>query len=185
MSYLLPFHTVSGVLQARILEWIAISFLSGPCFVRTLHYDPSILGPLHSMAHSFIELCKSLCRDKAAIHEGDWPSWQCSNKHNIVLALWAFEDNTFLIYKFYLSLFMLLLTDTLNGDLITKCSEILSRLKKTCSPLMSWCLHVTEPKVDKVWLGKLEEDSRSCGDCTHVYSLRATAARRPQIALIY
>ena len=26
----LPFHTVHGVLQARILEWVAISFSSGP-----------------------------------------------------------------------------------------------------------------------------------------------------------
>ena len=33
-----------GVLQARILEWVDISFSSGPHFVRTLHYDPSVLG---------------------------------------------------------------------------------------------------------------------------------------------
>ena len=26
---------------------------------------------LHGMAHSFVELCKPLCRDKAVIHEGD------------------------------------------------------------------------------------------------------------------
>ena len=40
----LPFHTVNGVLLARILEWFAIPSSSGPCFSRTLHYDPSILG---------------------------------------------------------------------------------------------------------------------------------------------
>ena len=40
----LPFHTVHGVLKARILKWFAIPFSSGPCFVRTLHHDPSILG---------------------------------------------------------------------------------------------------------------------------------------------
>ena len=40
----LPFQTVHGVLQARILEWVAISFSSDPRFVRTLCYDPSILG---------------------------------------------------------------------------------------------------------------------------------------------
>ena len=40
----LTFHTVHGVLQARILEWVAISSSSGPCFVRTLHYELSILG---------------------------------------------------------------------------------------------------------------------------------------------
>ena len=33
-----------GVLKARILKWFAIPFCSGPCFVRTLHHDLSILG---------------------------------------------------------------------------------------------------------------------------------------------
>ena len=41
---ILPFHTVHGVLKARILKWFAIPFSSKPCFVRTLHHDPSILG---------------------------------------------------------------------------------------------------------------------------------------------
>ena len=40
----LPFHTVHGVLKARILKWFAIPFSSGPLFVRTLHHDPSVLG---------------------------------------------------------------------------------------------------------------------------------------------
>ena len=40
----LPFHTVHGVLQARVLEWFAISFSSGPHSVRPLHHDPSVLG---------------------------------------------------------------------------------------------------------------------------------------------
>ena len=40
----LYFHTVHGVLVARILEWLAIPSSSGPCFVRNLHYDPSVLG---------------------------------------------------------------------------------------------------------------------------------------------
>ena len=39
----LPFHMIYGVLAARILEWFAIPSSSGPCFVRALHYDPSIL----------------------------------------------------------------------------------------------------------------------------------------------
>ena len=40
-----PFHTVYGVLKARILEWFAIPFSSGPHFVRSLwHHDPSTLG---------------------------------------------------------------------------------------------------------------------------------------------
>ena len=42
----LPFHTVHGVLKARMLNWFAISFFSGPHFVSTLHPDPSVLdGP--------------------------------------------------------------------------------------------------------------------------------------------
>ena len=41
-----PFHTVHGVLKARILKWFAIPFSSGPHFVITLHHDLSILsGP--------------------------------------------------------------------------------------------------------------------------------------------
>ena len=40
----LPFHTVHGAFIARILEWVIISSSSGPCFVRTLHYDLSVLG---------------------------------------------------------------------------------------------------------------------------------------------
>ena len=56
------FHTVHGVLKARILKWFDILFSSGLCFVRTLHYDPSVLGGLHSVAYSFIEL------DKGVVH---------------------------------------------------------------------------------------------------------------------
>ena len=36
-----PGSSVHGILQARILEWVAISFSSGPRFVRILHYNPS------------------------------------------------------------------------------------------------------------------------------------------------
>ena len=41
-----PFHTVHGVLKARILKWFAIPFSSGPRFVRILHHDLSFLGKL-------------------------------------------------------------------------------------------------------------------------------------------
>ena len=58
----LPFHIVHGIVKARILKWIAIPYSSRPHFVRTLHYDPTILEALHSMAHSFTEL------DKAVVH---------------------------------------------------------------------------------------------------------------------
>ena len=40
----LPFHTVHGILMARILERMAIPSSGGSHFVRTLHYDLSILG---------------------------------------------------------------------------------------------------------------------------------------------
>ena len=40
----LPFHTVHGVLKARILKGFAIPFCSRPRFVRILHHDPSVLG---------------------------------------------------------------------------------------------------------------------------------------------
>ena len=58
----LPFHTVHGILKARILKWFAIPFSSGPHFVRTLHRDLSLLVALHGLAHSYIEL------DKAVVH---------------------------------------------------------------------------------------------------------------------
>ena len=67
MLVLYMFHTVHGILKARILKWFPIPFSRGPCFVRMLHHDPSVLTPpswaaLHSMSHSFIEL------DKAVVH---------------------------------------------------------------------------------------------------------------------
>ena len=40
----LPFHTVHGVLKARVLKWFAIPFSSGPHSVRPLHHDPPVLG---------------------------------------------------------------------------------------------------------------------------------------------
>ena len=40
----MPFHTIHGVLKARILKWFAIPFSSRPHFVQTFHHDPSVLG---------------------------------------------------------------------------------------------------------------------------------------------
>jgi len=61
-SVLFAFYPVHGVLKARILKWLAISFSSGPHFVRTLHHDLSVSVALYSMAYSFTEL------DKAVVH---------------------------------------------------------------------------------------------------------------------
>ena len=47
---ILPFHTVYGVLKARILKWFAIPFSSGPHSVKPLHHDP----PVYLMARSVI-----------------------------------------------------------------------------------------------------------------------------------
>ena len=65
--FFLPFCTVYGVFQARILKWVAICSSSGPHFVRTCLSWVVLRG----MAHSFIELCKPLRLDKAVVHEGD------------------------------------------------------------------------------------------------------------------
>ena len=40
----LPFHTVHGVLKARILKWFAIPFFNGPCFVRDVNESICYLG---------------------------------------------------------------------------------------------------------------------------------------------
>jgi len=56
----LPFHAVHEVLKARMLKWFAITFSSGPRFVRTLQCDLSILGNPTYMAPSFIELHKTV-----------------------------------------------------------------------------------------------------------------------------
>ena len=47
---ILHFHTVHGVLKARILKWFAIPFSSGPHSVRSLHHDPPVLGGPTGMA---------------------------------------------------------------------------------------------------------------------------------------
>ena len=39
-----PFHTIHGVLKARVLKWFAIPFSSGPHSVRPFHHDPPVLG---------------------------------------------------------------------------------------------------------------------------------------------
>ena len=67
----LPFCIVYGVLMARILEWFVILSSSGPCFLITLTMTHPSWVVLCSMAHSFTELCKHLCHNKAVIHEGE------------------------------------------------------------------------------------------------------------------
>ena len=52
----LSFHTVHGVLKARILKLFAIPFSSGPHFVRTLHHDPFVFGGQPYMAWLIVSL---------------------------------------------------------------------------------------------------------------------------------
>ena len=56
----LPFHTVHGVLKARILKWFATPFSSGPRSVRPW---PVCLRWPHTAWLSFIELDKVSCWD--------------------------------------------------------------------------------------------------------------------------
>ena len=60
--------------HGKYTGWFAIPSSSGShfffFFVRTLCYDPSVLGNLPGMAYSFTELCKPIHHNKAVIHEG-------------------------------------------------------------------------------------------------------------------
>ena len=47
---MLPFHTVHGVLKARILKWFVSPFSHGPHSLRPLHHDPPVLGCPTGMA---------------------------------------------------------------------------------------------------------------------------------------
>ena len=59
VSYHFAFHTVHGVLKARILKWLAIPFSGGPRSVRPLHNDPpSWVTPQAWLG--FIELDKAV-----------------------------------------------------------------------------------------------------------------------------
>ena len=75
------FHTVHGVLMARILKWLAIPYPSGPHSVRPLHHDPSILGG--PTQHGLI----SLSETKLWYLWSDWPGF-CEYDFS-VSALWC------------------------------------------------------------------------------------------------
>ena len=62
MSCLFAFLYCLWGSQGKDTEVVCNPFSSGPCSVRPFHHDPSIVGSLHGMAHSFIE------SDKAVVH---------------------------------------------------------------------------------------------------------------------
>ena len=67
----LLFYTIHGFLVARIPEWLAISSSSEPQLseLSTMTCLPRVA--LHGIAHSSIELRKSLHCDKAVGHKGE------------------------------------------------------------------------------------------------------------------
>ena len=67
----LLFHTVHGFLLARILEWIAISFSSDHILSELFTMTYLSWVALHGMAHSFIELYKPFCHNKAVVQKGE------------------------------------------------------------------------------------------------------------------
>ena len=70
VSHIFAFSYSSRASRQEYQNGFAFPFSSGPRFIRALHYDPSILGGLTRMAHSFIELCKPLHHNKAVVHCG-------------------------------------------------------------------------------------------------------------------
>ena len=59
---ILPFHTVHGVLKARILKWFAIPFSSGHILSELSTISHPSCVALHGMAHCFTELDKAVVR---------------------------------------------------------------------------------------------------------------------------
>lgn len=73
---------------------------------------------------------------------------------------------------------------------LLKCSHMTPSLPTIWSSLYTFILLFilfAEPKVGKVWAGKLEENSRSRSNWRHVYSLMAGAVAKgaSQVGLIY
>ena len=56
----LHFHTVYGVLKARMLKWFAIPFFSGPHLSELSTMTHPLCVALQGMAHSFLELDKDV-----------------------------------------------------------------------------------------------------------------------------
>ena len=67
----LPFHTVQGVLVARMLERLAVPPPVDQVLSELFRVTRPSQVAQHSMTHSFTELCKPLCHDKAVIYEGE------------------------------------------------------------------------------------------------------------------
>ena len=66
----LLFHTVHGVLKARILKWFAIPFSSGSHYVRPLHHEPAILGG--PTWHGLVSLSYTYIHTHTHIYNNRW-----------------------------------------------------------------------------------------------------------------
>ena len=83
----LPCHTIHGVLMARILEWFVISSTNGPHFVRTLHYDLSILVGPAWYGTQLHWVTQALHHNEAVIHEGGKRTWTVSYLSSVKLLI--------------------------------------------------------------------------------------------------
>ena len=93
----LPFHTVHGVLKARILKCFAIPFSSGPLFSELSTLTHVSWVALHGVAYSFIEL------EKAVVLV--WLDWLifCEYGFSVFVLWWPLATPTVLEAKFQLN----------------------------------------------------------------------------------
>ena len=108
-----PGSSVHEIFQARLLEGVGISFSSGSRFVRTLHYDLSILGGPElwliaslSYANPFTRTrLWSMKEEFLLLHINftySWASYQWNDKVCILLHLVSFIQHVFKIHSHYM-----------------------------------------------------------------------------------
>ena len=71
LSYVFSFHTVHGVLKARMLKYFAIPFSVDHILSELSTMTCPSWVALNGMAHRFIDSCKPLCHNKPVTHEGE------------------------------------------------------------------------------------------------------------------
>ena len=126
----LPFHTVHGILVARILERIAIPSSSGSRFVRTLHCDLSILVcPCMAWLIASLSYISPFTMTRLWSMEG--PFWISSNNLLVDPITVHFRVN-FIHLVFFVSLYPgvaepnICVCDSLIWDLVRKSEHVCS-----------------------------------------------------------
>ena len=108
-----PDSSIPGILQARLLEWVAISFFNACMHTKSLQSYPTLCDPMDSSppgssVHRTLQAgtlewaaisCSGTIPDKAKCHLGNLFSYMCiTNCHVNVLLLWimvkTFEKQT-------------------------------------------------------------------------------------------